>query len=304
MKIWERVIEARSRKETVVCEEQFGFMPGRGTTDATHALRRIVERHGELQADLHMAFIDLEKAYDRVPRDEIWRSIREQCVPEKHVRVVKEMYRGAMRQVRSSVGMTKEFLVKVWLHQGSALSPYIFDLIMDVLVKDVKKEAPWNMMFADYVVLCEQSIDELEEKLEDWRKALEERGMKICRTKSEYLALKDVQMRSCKIQDDELKSVCKFKYLGSYIQRDGGLESKIQHRKNYGWNNWRKIIGMLCDKKVSTGLKGKVYKSVVRPGMIYGGRDVANHSSPGKEDGSGGNEDSEVNVWGKKEGQD
>ncbi|XP_046994451.1 uncharacterized protein LOC124606512 [Schistocerca americana] len=73
-------------------------------------------------------------------------------------------------------------------------------------MKDVKKESPWNMMFADDVVLCEQSIDRLEEKLEDWRKVLEERGVKISRTKSEYLALKDVQMRSCKIQDDELKS--------------------------------------------------------------------------------------------------
>ncbi|XP_046988074.1 uncharacterized protein LOC124593769 [Schistocerca americana] len=148
--------------------------------------------------------------------------MREHCVPEKYVRLVKEMYGGAMTQVRSSVGMTKEFPVKVGLHQGSALSAYTFDLIMDVLVKDVKKEAPWNMMFADDVVLCEQSIDRLEEKLEDWRKALEGRGMKISRTKSEYLALKDVHMRSCKILDDELKSVCKFKYLGSYIQRDGG----------------------------------------------------------------------------------
>ncbi|XP_046994384.1 uncharacterized protein LOC124606446 [Schistocerca americana] len=189
--------------------------------------------------------------------------MREQCVPEKYVRLVKEMYRGAMTQVRSSVGMTEEFPVKVRLHRGSALSPYLFDLIMDVLVKDVKKEAPWNMMFADDVVPCEQSIDRLEEKLEDWRKALEERGTKISRTKSEYLVLKDVYMRSCKIQDDEVKSVCKFKYLGWYIQRDGGLESEIQHRINCGWNNWRKMSGVLCDKKVSIGLKGKVYKSVI-----------------------------------------
>ncbi|XP_046983178.1 dehydrogenase/reductase SDR family protein 7-like [Schistocerca americana] len=184
-----------------------------------------------------MAFIDLEKAYDRVPRDEIWRSMREQCVSEKYVRLVKEMYRGAMTQARSSVGMTKEFPVKVGLHQGSALSPYLFDKIMGVLVKDVKKEAPWNMMFAEAVVLCEQSIDRLEEKLEDWRKALEGRGMKISRTKSEYLALKDVQMRSRKIQDDELKSVCKFKYQGSYIQRDGGLESDIRHRINCAYKS-------------------------------------------------------------------
>ncbi|XP_046998186.1 uncharacterized protein LOC124613519 [Schistocerca americana] len=141
--------------------------------------------------------------------------MREQCVPEKYVKLVKEMYRGAMTQVRSSVGMTNEFPVTVGLHQESALSPYLFDLIMGVLVKYVKKEAPRNMMFADDVVLCEQSIDRLEERLEDWRKTLEERGKKISGTKSEYLALKDVQMRSCKIQDDELKSVCKFKYLGS-----------------------------------------------------------------------------------------
>ncbi|XP_046988124.1 uncharacterized protein LOC124593820 [Schistocerca americana] len=131
-----------------------------------------------------------------------------------------------MTQVRNCVGMTKEFPVEVGLLQGSALSRYLFDLVMDVLAKDVKKEAPWNMMFADDVVLCEQSIDRLEEKLEDWRKALEERGMKISRTKSEYLALKYVQMRSCKIQDDELKSICKFKYLGSYIQRDGDWKAR------------------------------------------------------------------------------
>ncbi|XP_047004640.1 uncharacterized protein LOC124622894 [Schistocerca americana] len=175
-----------------------------------------------------------------------------------------------MTQVRSSVGMTKEFPVKVGLHQGSAISPYLFDPIMDVLVEDVKKEAPWNMIFAVDVFLCEQSTDRLEENLLNWRMALEERGMKISRTNSEYLALKDMQTRSCKIQDDELKSVCKFNYLGSYIQRDEELESEIQHRINCGWNNWRKMSGVLCDKKVSIGLKGKVYKSVVRPAMIYG----------------------------------
>ncbi|XP_047000606.1 uncharacterized protein LOC124616342 [Schistocerca americana] len=153
--------------------------------------------------------------------------------------------------VRSSVGMTKEFPVNVVLHQGYALSPYLFDLIMAVLVNDVKKEAPWNMVFAGDVVLCQQSIDRLEKKLEDWRKTLEERGMKISRTKSEYLALTDVQMRSCKIQEDELKSVSKFKYLG--------LED----------SKARKLSGVLCDKNVSIGSKRKVYKSVVRPAMIY-----------------------------------
>ena len=67
MKIWERTIDRRRREETSI-EEQFGFMPGRGTTDAMFAARQVIEKHREMQKELHMVFIDLEKAYDKVPR--------------------------------------------------------------------------------------------------------------------------------------------------------------------------------------------------------------------------------------------
>uniref|UniRef100_A0A8D8YAF2 Craniofacial development protein 2 n=3 Tax=Cacopsylla melanoneura TaxID=428564 RepID=A0A8D8YAF2_9HEMI len=68
LKIWERIVENRLREETSISEEQFGFMPGRGTSDAVFAMRRLMERCREMQRELHAAFIDLEKAYDRVPR--------------------------------------------------------------------------------------------------------------------------------------------------------------------------------------------------------------------------------------------
>ena len=84
---------------------------------------------------------------DRVPRQEVWRCLREKNVSEKYIRVIKDMYRGATTQVRSVVGTTEKFDVQVGLHQGSTLSPYIFDLVMDVIVADIKDQVPWSVLF-------------------------------------------------------------------------------------------------------------------------------------------------------------
>ena len=67
MKIWERIIDRSLREQT----EQFGFLPGRGTTDAIFAARQVIEKHQEMQGELHIVFIDIEKAYDRIPLQEV-----------------------------------------------------------------------------------------------------------------------------------------------------------------------------------------------------------------------------------------
>ncbi|KAK3554099.1 hypothetical protein QTP70_019195 [Hemibagrus guttatus] len=122
---------------------------------------------------------NLEKAYDRVPREELWYCMRKSGVAEKYVRVVQDMYERSRTVVRCAVGQTEEFNVEVGLHQGSALSPFLFAMVMDQLSEEVRQESPWTMMFADDIVICSESREQVEENLERWRFALERRGMKV-----------------------------------------------------------------------------------------------------------------------------
>ena len=71
MKIWERIIEVRLRDKVEIRKQQYGFMPGKVTTNAMFALRMLMEKYRKGQRELHCVFVDLEKAYDRVLREEL-----------------------------------------------------------------------------------------------------------------------------------------------------------------------------------------------------------------------------------------
>ena len=108
-------------------------MPGRSTIDAIFSLRMLLEKWSEGHKVVYCAFIDLEKAYDRVLREELWECLQLAKTSEYYIGVIKDMYDRARITVRSAAGLTEEFEVVVRLHQGSALSPFLFTIVMDKL---------------------------------------------------------------------------------------------------------------------------------------------------------------------------
>ncbi|KAK3574700.1 hypothetical protein QTP86_014767 [Hemibagrus guttatus] len=95
--------------------------------------------------------------------------------------------------------------------------------------------------------------------------------MKVSRSKIEYMCVNEREgSGTVRLQGEEVKKVQEFKYLGSTVQSNGECGKEVKKRVQAGWNGWRKVSGVLCDQKISARIKGKVYRTVVRPAMLYG----------------------------------
>src|SRR6267154_2206710 len=149
LKVLERVIEARVRKMVKLEEMQFGFSPGKGTTDAIFIVRQVQEKFLGKQKELWMAFVDLEKAFDRVPRDVVWWALRHVGVEEWIVNLIKSMYEGVTTSVKINGEESEGFGVGVGVRRGSVLSPILFNIVMQALADNFRVGLPWELFYAD-----------------------------------------------------------------------------------------------------------------------------------------------------------
>ena len=154
-------------------------MPGRGTTDAIFILRQMHEKFLGKRKDLFFAFVDLEKAFDRVPRDVLWWSMRKLGIEEWLIGVIQSMYVNAKSSVRVKDQLSPEFSVKVGVHQGSVLSPLLFTIVMEALSQDFRNGCPWELLYADDLVIMAESIDELVQRFSAWKTGLESKGLRV-----------------------------------------------------------------------------------------------------------------------------
>ena len=200
MKGIERVIERIIRERISIDDMQFGFMPGRGTTGAIFILRQLQEKHLAKNMKLYFAFVDLEKAFHRVPRKVIWWAMRKLGVEEWIVRFVQAMYNNTRSRVRVNNTYSDEFGVKVGVHQGSVLSPLLFVIVLEALSCEFRTGTPWELLYADDLVISAETEEELKMRLNKWKTKMEAKGLtKIMVSGVNLQTLKDSGKYPCSV---------------------------------------------------------------------------------------------------------
>ena len=165
------------RQQMRIDDMQFGFMPGRSTIDAIFIVRQLQENVYTANKTLYMAFVDLEMAFDRLPKSVIWLALPKLDFDEWLVLLIESMYENARSRVRFGCNLSEKFSVKVGLHQGYCLNPFL--VITEAPSQEFRTGCPWENLYADDLVVITESLDELQQNLILWTTNTGGKGRRI-----------------------------------------------------------------------------------------------------------------------------
>ena len=189
-----------------------------------------------------LGFVDLEKAFDTVPREMMMAALWWMGVPEAEVRMVEGMYEKTTARVVVGEGASEEFEVKIGVRQGSVLSPLLFVEVLDLISrKTLMKDAMKKLLYADDLALVANGK---QETLEEWNGLFTRHALKINVEKMEVLHIGhqreelDIELDGKKLTQGD-----SFVYLGGAVGGDGKTDREVRRRAQAGANAWRAAEG-------------------------------------------------------------
>ena len=177
-KLYKKILDGRLCEVVDIDKMQYGLMPGRGML-MLFVLRRLSEKFR----------VDLENIFDRVPRKVIHFALRWKGVSEYLVNGVMSLYKGGKTAVSVDGELSSSFSLKVGFHQRSALSPFLFILVMNVLTEYVRDGSLMELLYVDDLVLFEESLNEIMDKYGRWKNEVEGKGLRVNVNKTKVMQL-------------------------------------------------------------------------------------------------------------------
>ena len=284
-KILRKVIMKRieNKLEQEVSNTQAGFRKKRGTKDHIFNLHMIIQKYREVNTGLHTCFIDYSKAFDCVNHEKLWNTLNEMNFHHKTVNLIRSLYEEQQAAVRLEIGTTEWFPVTKGVRQGCILSPHLFSLYTEGIMREVEHD-PRNKLYAeptiqdlpirdlryaDDTALLSTTPTGLESLIKSVKEHSEQKGLNLNIKKTKIMDTDKCKEEAIiKINGEEIERVGSFEYLGAKIEANGKTTPKIRRRLAMATSKLKKMTNIWKGQCIET--KIRVLKSTVFPTATYG----------------------------------
>lgn len=261
--------------ESCIGDYQAGFRRNRSTTDQLFTLRQIFEKMWEYNLEVHNIFIDFSKAYDSIQRIPLWNALTELGIPHKLVKMAKICVTGSRARVRANGTLSNSFEVETGVKQGDGLSPVLFNLILEKVMRDVLKGEGGVELggcvealgYADDLNLIATSKDQVLATASHLEAAAKTVGLSINTEKTKYLHVSRAPSRE---DAGRYEAVTNFRYLGSILTSDNQTSEDVSSRIRAANVAYFQTRPLFRSRLLSWTTKIRLYKTLVRPVLLYG----------------------------------
>ena len=290
----------------ILPDEQCGFRPERSTVDMLFVVRRLQELAQRRRIPLYICFVDLQKAYDSVDRELLWKVLARADVPEEMIAVIRQFHDGMEAQVRMDDGELSDwFEVTQGLRQGCVLSPLLFNIFFaaatevvlvrfsedDTILKDGvravtplerARRAVWGMVYADDAGVVSRSEEGLTRMMTTIMEVFGEFGLTVSEEKIETLLMRAPEKQPKKggppppplvieAAGQKYAQTAQFRYLGGLVNEDGEFSQEINHRSRAAWACIRRFSRELFDRpRALWRLKVRLLRAEAMEALLYG----------------------------------
>nr|KAG5687792.1 hypothetical protein BaRGS_017270 [Batillaria attramentaria] len=280
-KIWEKEEVPAQWKEGIVIK-----LPKKGDLRDCSNYRGIMllsvpGKSLEWNSPLYINFIDYEKAFDSVDREALWKLLRHYGVPGKIISLIQCTYKDMSFRIAHAGQLSESFEVKTGVRQGCLLSPFLFLLVIDWIMKTTttgrKNGIQWTLWtqlddldFADDLALLSHSHSQMQDKTTCLEATSAGTGLKINRRKTELMKINTTANTPVTVGGEPIREVESFVYLGSVVDGQGGTDRNVTARIGKARAAMVMLKNIWASKVVSIRTKLRIFNSSVKSVLLYG----------------------------------
>ena len=269
--------------ESGLGDYQCGFRKNRSTVDQIFTVRQMLEKCWEFNRVIHQLFIDFRQAYDSILRVKLWDAMVELGIPKKLIKLTSICVNGSRSRVKVGEILSDSFEVSGGLKQGDSLSPMLFNIALEKAIRAAELttevfgiDGPRVLLaFADDIDVVGNTVIMVKELFNKIEGQAEVMGLKINEDKTKYMYVgkgmrRDRIGQNVTMGEYNFERVTSFRYLGATISEENSISDEVKIRIQSGCGCMYALKQVITSKNLSRRSKIKVYKTVIRPVVMYG----------------------------------